>query len=137
LPAKIVVTAVKGGSRISLLGSSGKELLGSATFQEPRAKGATLRALKGLLGDTVVEDHTLRTTKRPAEAAKPAAEPTPAVVAPVAAKKRPAAKRTAAKKSAPKAAKAAAKAASEATAPVSAPKVAAARKTTKAATARP
>ena len=56
LPAKIVVTESKGGSRISLLGASGKELLGSSVFTEPRAKGATLRALRGLLGEVVVED---------------------------------------------------------------------------------
>jgi hypothetical protein len=59
LPAKIIVTESKGGSRISLLGSSGKELLRSSVFAEPRAKGATLRALRGLLNDVVVEDHTL------------------------------------------------------------------------------
>jgi len=60
MPAKLVVTARKGGSRISLVGTSGKELLGSVVFTEPRAKGATLRALKGLLGgDIVVEDHTV------------------------------------------------------------------------------
>lgn len=59
MPAKLVVTARKGGSRISLLGSSGKELLASTVFTEPRAKGATLRALKGLLGDVTIEDHTL------------------------------------------------------------------------------
>ncbi len=60
LAAKLVVTASKGGSRISLVGTSGTELLGSKTFDEPRAKGATLRSLKSLLGeDIVVEDHTL------------------------------------------------------------------------------
>lgn len=60
LAAKLVVTASKGGSRISLVGTSGTELLGSKIFDEPRAKGATLRSLKSLLGeDIVVEDHTL------------------------------------------------------------------------------
>ncbi len=60
MAAKLVVTASKGGSRISLVGTSGTELLGSKTFDEPRAKGATLRSLKSLLGeDIVVEDHTL------------------------------------------------------------------------------
>jgi hypothetical protein len=60
LPAKIVVTAQKGGSRVALVGTSGKELLASEVFREPRAKGATVRALKGLLGDgIVVEDHTV------------------------------------------------------------------------------
>lgn len=59
MPAKLVVTATAKGSRIALLGSSGKQLLASAVFTEPRAKGATLRALRGLLGDDVtVEDNT-------------------------------------------------------------------------------
>jgi hypothetical protein len=58
--AKLVVTAREGGSRIALVGASGKELLASVVFTEPRAKGATLRSLKGMLGDdVVVEDHTL------------------------------------------------------------------------------
>jgi hypothetical protein len=58
--AKLVVTAREGGSRIALVGASGKELLASVVFTEPRAKGATLRALKGMLGENiVVEDHTL------------------------------------------------------------------------------
>lgn len=60
MPPKLVVTANKKGSRIALVGSSGKELLSSATFTEPRAKGATLRALKSILGDDVtVEDNTV------------------------------------------------------------------------------
>ena len=60
MPAKIVVSERKGGSRVSLVGPSGKELLASKVFHEPRAKGATLRALKAVLGgDIVVEDHTL------------------------------------------------------------------------------
>jgi hypothetical protein len=60
LAAKLVVSADKGGSRIALVGASGKELLTSVVFSEPRAKGATLRSLKGLLGDDiVVEDQTL------------------------------------------------------------------------------
>ncbi len=60
MAAKLVVTASKGGSRISLVGTSGTELLGSKIFDEPRAKGATLRSLKSLLGeDIVVEDYTL------------------------------------------------------------------------------
>ena len=54
------MTAREGGSRIALVGASGKELLASVVFTEPRAKGATLRSLKGMLGDDiVVEDHTL------------------------------------------------------------------------------
>ena len=60
MAAKLVVTASEGGSRIALVGASGKELLASVVFTEPRAKGATLRSLKGMLGDAiVVEDHTL------------------------------------------------------------------------------
>jgi len=81
--AKIVVTESKGGSRISLLGASGKELLGSSVFFEPRAKGATLRALRGLLGEVVVEDHTL------AARAKPGAVKTAAAEAPAPAGRRP------------------------------------------------
>jgi hypothetical protein len=58
--AKLVVTERDGGSRIALVGASGKELLASVVFTEPRAKGATLRSLKGMLGDAItVEDHTL------------------------------------------------------------------------------
>ena len=58
MAAKLVVTASKGGSRIALVGASGTELLASRVFTEPRAKGATLRSLKGMLGeDVVVEDH--------------------------------------------------------------------------------
>ena len=98
MPAKIVVTESKGGSRISLLGASGKELLGSSVFFEPRAKGATLRALRGLLGEVVVEDHTL------AARAKPGAVKTAAAEAPRAPKatRRPATKAaTARKKAAP------------------------------------
>jgi hypothetical protein len=69
LPAKIIVTAEKGGSRVALIGTSGKQLLASEVFSEPRAKGATLRALRGLLGENVVvEDNTLASA-RPAKAA--------------------------------------------------------------------
>lgn len=82
MPAKIVVTAEKGGSRVALIGTSGKQLLASEVFSEPRAKGATLRALRGLLGENVVvEDNTLASA-RPAKAAaatngttRPAARP--------------------------------------------------------------
>jgi hypothetical protein len=76
--AKLVVTASKGGSRIALVGASGTELLTSRVFSEPRAKGATLRSLKGMLGeDIVVEDHTLAASRghnggTAKEAAKPA-----------------------------------------------------------------
>lgn len=57
---KLVVTETKGGSKITLIGSSGTPLLTSKVFSEPRGKGATLRALKGLLGEGVaVDDQTL------------------------------------------------------------------------------
>ena len=56
--ARLVVSKVDGGSQVALVGASGKVLLTSGTFSEPRAKGATLRALKGLLGDVIVEDET-------------------------------------------------------------------------------
>jgi hypothetical protein len=63
--AKLVVTRSKGGSRIALVGASGTELLASKVFTEPRGKGATLRSLKGLLGDGIlVEDHTADDTPR-------------------------------------------------------------------------
>ena len=70
MAAKLVVTAREGGSRIALVGASGKELLASVVFTEPRAKGATLRALKGMLGeDIIVEDHTLASPRGRAAAA--------------------------------------------------------------------
>ena len=57
--AKLVVTKSKGGSKITLVGTSGTELLSSKVFTEPRAKGATIRSLKGLLGENIaLEDHT-------------------------------------------------------------------------------
>lgn len=65
LPAKLVVTPARGGSRITLVGSTGKELLASGVFSEPRAKGATLRALRTILGaDVAVEDRTLSPSGR-------------------------------------------------------------------------
>lgn len=71
MPAKIVVTPHRGGTRVALIGSSGKELLSSKTFREPRAKGATVRSLKSLLGEEViVEDHTV-STNRPLAASAP------------------------------------------------------------------
>jgi hypothetical protein len=141
LPAKIVVNSVKGGSRISLLGSSGKELLGSVVFKEPRAKGATLRALKGLLGETTVEDHTIKGPQR-AAAASPVSAPlaavpvvveTPAAETAPTPKRKSATKKAATKKTSP----AKITAAKVTAAKVTAPKVAAARKSTKGATARP
>ena len=60
MAAKLVVTKARGGSKITLVGTSGTELLTSKVFTEPRAKGATLRSLKGLLGeDIVVDDQTV------------------------------------------------------------------------------
>ena len=57
--AKLIVTATRGGSQITLVGASGTPLLSSKVFREPRGKGATLRALKGLLSEHVaVHDQT-------------------------------------------------------------------------------
>jgi hypothetical protein len=153
LPAKLVVTSVKGGSHISLLGSSGKELLSSVVFKEPRAKGATLRALKGLLGETVVEDHTIRGPQRKQPAspvaavkalatatAQAAVDKVEEVVSPSPKRRSPSKKASAAKAAAPgaRSTKARASKAAPASAAESAPtKVAAARKTSKRATARP
>ena len=86
LPAKLVVTARKGGTQISLVGTSGTELLSSVIFREPRAKGATVRALKGLLGENVtVEDHTAQANGRRstdvAGASKPVAPSEPTAIA--------------------------------------------------------
>lgn len=67
--AKLVVTKAKGGSKITLIGTSGTELMSSKVFVEPRGKGATIRSLKGLLGEKiVVEDHTVATATATAEA---------------------------------------------------------------------
>lgn len=109
MPAKIVVTAQKGGSRVALVGTSGKELLASEVFREPRAKGATVRALKGLLGDSVVvEDHTVTVARaaRTNGAAKAASDGGPAKAAAARPRRvrtaavKPRAKRTPAKKAA-------------------------------------
>ena len=103
MPAKLVVTATPKGSRIALLGSSGKQLLASAVFTEPRAKGATLRALRGILGeDVTVEDNTTVASLRKADTtaiASPAAA-SPALSSAATAKpaKRRASKRRAATK---------------------------------------
>jgi hypothetical protein len=70
--AKLVVTTRRGGTQIALVGASGAELLASKVFSEPRAKGATLRSLKALMGeDVVVEDHTLSSGARQTPARKP------------------------------------------------------------------
>jgi hypothetical protein len=77
---KLVVSGSSKESRIALVGRTGKELLTSATFTEPRAKGATLRALKRIFGsDVVVEDSTI-TNGRPGTAV-PDAETVPATTA--------------------------------------------------------
>lgn len=71
MAAKLIVTPTRGGSRITLVGTSGTELLSSKIFTEPRGKGATLRSLKGLLGeDIVVEDRTVGTASRAVAEAK-------------------------------------------------------------------
>lgn len=70
MPAKLIVTNARGGSRITLVGTSGTELLTSKVFTEPRAKGATLRSLRGLLGDEIiVEDSTADGARRVSVAA--------------------------------------------------------------------
>jgi pyruvate/2-oxoglutarate dehydrogenase complex dihydrolipoamide acyltransferase (E2) component len=113
MAAKLIVTTARGGSRITLVGTSGTELLTSKVFTEPRGKGATLRSLKGLLGeDIVVEDRTTVASRRGADAAAKAAVEEPAATAKPAAAAKPAAKKAAkpaAKASAKKTAKPAAK----------------------------
>ncbi len=74
MAAKLIVTSTRGGSRITLVGTSGTELLSSKVFTEPRGKGATLRSLKGLLGeDIVVDDRTTATTRQAVASDKSAA----------------------------------------------------------------
>jgi hypothetical protein len=110
---RLVISGSSKESRIALVGQTGKELLASATFTEPRARGATLRALKKILGaDVMIEDSTTST--------RPVAKPVAAIVARTAeASAKPAVKKTAA----------AVRPRRQATAP--AVKTAAARKTTK------
>lgn len=62
MPAKLIVTTQKGGSQVALIGPSGKQLLTSVIFREPRAKGATVRALKSLLGEQVTVEDSSRAT---------------------------------------------------------------------------
>jgi hypothetical protein len=89
---KLVVSGSSKESRIALVGRTGKELLASATFTEPRAKGATLRALKKIFGsDVIVEDATTTNGRSVAKVA--AAEAAPATTATAAG---PATKKTAA-----------------------------------------
>jgi hypothetical protein len=90
---KLVVSGSSRESRIALVGETGKELLASATFTEPRAKGATLRALKKVLGpDVYIEDSTIRSRPRstPGAASETIGAKTAAVVS------KPAVKKTAA-----------------------------------------
>jgi hypothetical protein len=86
---KLVVSGSSKESRIALVGRTGKELLASTTFTDPRAKGGTLRALKKILGaDVTIEDSTA-TNSRPAKpltAAKTIAATEAAVAAPPGAK---------------------------------------------------
>ena len=78
MAAKLVVTKARGGSKITLVGTSGTELLSSKVFMEPRAKGATLRSLKGLLGeDIVVDDQTITVPVKAASVKPTPATPTP------------------------------------------------------------
>ncbi|MDA8295878.1 MAG: hypothetical protein M0004_04700 [Actinomycetota bacterium] len=77
MPAKIVVTPYRGGSRVSLIGVSGRELLTSKVFHEPRAKGATVRSLRGLLGDNVEVDDRTVTPRAQATKSTTAATRTP------------------------------------------------------------
>lgn len=82
MAAKLVVTKARGGSKITLVGTSGTELLSSKVFTEPRAKGATLRSLKGLLGeDIVVDDQTVTAAPKPVAPAPSRRSATKAVAA--------------------------------------------------------
>jgi hypothetical protein len=92
VPIKLVVSGSSKESRIALVGQTGKELLASTVFTEPRAKGATLRALKKILGaDVIIEDSTT-SNRQPAKAV--------AAVAPITAKASGAAGKRVAKKTA-------------------------------------
>ena len=75
MAAKLIVTPTRGGSRIALIGASGTELLSSKVFTEPRGKGATLRALKGLLGEGISVDDRTTATAQPVTPASRAARP--------------------------------------------------------------
>jgi hypothetical protein len=109
---KLVVSGSSKESRIALVGRTGKELLTSATFTEPRAKGATLRALKKIFGSDVVVDDSTTTNGRPGTAVsdaervpattaaltQPTPEPTTAIARPRRHTNPPAGKTTAATK---------------------------------------
>lgn len=59
MAGKLLVTDTGNGSQIQLLGARGQPLMMSQVFTEPRAKGATVRAVRGILGEDVpVEDRT-------------------------------------------------------------------------------
>jgi hypothetical protein len=101
---KLVVSGSSKESRITLVGQTGKELLASVTFTEPRAKGATLRALKKVLGpDVYIEDSTIRSRSRstPGLSSKTIGAKTAAVVSIPAPKKTAAAARPRRKATAP------------------------------------
>jgi hypothetical protein len=68
---RLVVSGSSKESRIALVGPTGKELLASPTFTEPRAKGATLRALKKILGADVTIHDSTTTNRRPTKPAPP------------------------------------------------------------------
>ena len=73
MSVKLVVSGSSKQSRIALVGKTGKELLASPTFTEPRAKGATIRALKKILGaDVTIEDSTTA-NRQPAKKVAPTA----------------------------------------------------------------
>lgn len=62
---KLVVSGSPKESRIALVGRTGKELLASPTFTEPRARGATLRSLKKILGSEVIVEDSTTASGRP------------------------------------------------------------------------
>jgi hypothetical protein len=136
VPAKLVVTARDGGSQISLVGASGKALLTSVVFTEPRAKGATLRALKGMLGENVVvDDRTPSASSARGRPAAVASDGTPAKRAAKTTRKSSARKSTARKSTARKSSTRRSRTASAATG-TRAKSVKRARKSTKAASKR-
>jgi hypothetical protein len=120
VPIKLLVSGSSKQSRIALVGQTGKELLASAVFTEPRAKGATLRALKKILGaDVIIEDSTT-SNRQPVKVVAPVPTATPK-------------KSDAVGKSVPKKTAAAARPRRQATAPAAKPPAAkkAAKRTTK------
>lgn len=57
MAGKLVVTADEAGSRVAIVGVSGRTLMES-TYTDPRHKGAAVRALRSLMPGVVVEDPT-------------------------------------------------------------------------------